>query len=165
MTTPSIKEAFIQVLASLAAAISILDRTPRSKKAVASDTMFDISLNDYRKALEAGRSALITLQPSGERREAIARIIDPMFRDPLALSLNAKRNEQALAKADALIASSLVQDEALMELKRELQDCQNAVATIGANLKPNNETQSGNYRFYQGRVVSLQFVIKVIEGK
>lgn len=75
MTALSIKEAFTKVLASLAAAISILERTPRSKKAVASDTMFDISLNDYRKALEAGRSALDTLQPDGERREAIARAI------------------------------------------------------------------------------------------
>lgn len=49
---------FVRVLASLAAAISILERTPKAKRAVASDKMFDQMLDDYRKALEAGRSAL-----------------------------------------------------------------------------------------------------------
>ena len=52
------REAFVRVLASLAAAISILERTPKAKRAVASDKMFDQMLDDYRKALEAGRSAL-----------------------------------------------------------------------------------------------------------
>lgn len=52
------REAFVRVLASLAAAISILERTPKAKKAVASDKMFDTMLDDYRKALEAGRAAL-----------------------------------------------------------------------------------------------------------
>ena len=52
------REAFVRVLASLAAAISILERTPKAKKAVASDKMFDTMLDDYRKALEAGRQAL-----------------------------------------------------------------------------------------------------------
>lgn len=61
-TTPpadaGMREAFVRVLASLAAAISILERTPKAKKAVASDKMFDTMLDDYRKALEAGRKAL-----------------------------------------------------------------------------------------------------------
>jgi len=52
------REAFVRVLASLAAAISILERTPKAKKAVASDKMFNTMLEDYRKALEAGRTAL-----------------------------------------------------------------------------------------------------------
>lgn len=52
------RETFVRVLASLAAAISILERTPKAKKAVASDKMFDTMLDDYRKALEAGRAAL-----------------------------------------------------------------------------------------------------------
>ena len=52
------REVFVRVLASLAAAISILERTPKAKKAVASDKMFDTMLNDYRKALEIGRAAL-----------------------------------------------------------------------------------------------------------
>jgi hypothetical protein len=54
----SIKDALIGALASLAAAISILERTPKAKKAVASDKMFDTMLDDYRKALEIGRAAL-----------------------------------------------------------------------------------------------------------
>lgn len=58
MTAPNPKEAFVGVLASLAAVISILERTPRAKKSVASDKMFSISLNDYRKALDEGRAAL-----------------------------------------------------------------------------------------------------------
>ena len=37
-------------------------------------------------------------------RERIARIVDPMFRDPLALSLCEARTEKALAKADAILA-------------------------------------------------------------
>lgn len=50
------REAFTQVLASLAAAISLLERG--GKKAAASDRMFEQMLNDYRAALEAGRAAL-----------------------------------------------------------------------------------------------------------
>jgi uncharacterized protein YqeY len=43
------------LIASLAAAISLLERTPKAKKAAPSDTMFEMMLSDYRKALEAGR--------------------------------------------------------------------------------------------------------------
>ena len=69
------REAFVRVLASLAAAISILERTPKAKKAVASDKMFDTMLDDYRKALEAGRQALTapgatTKSDGGEERPA-----------------------------------------------------------------------------------------------
>jgi len=69
------REAFVRVLASLAAAISILERTPKAKKAVASDKMFDTMLDDYRKALEAGRQALTapgatTKSDGGEERTA-----------------------------------------------------------------------------------------------
>ena len=143
------------------------------------------------------RAALATLQPDGERREVIARILadpkhqeraryvqgflygdDHVIRD-VALRENQEifrtkdeheyeqrlEIEKAKFAAGAILASGLVQDEVLIALKRELEDCQSAVAIIEVNLKSNNETQSGNYRFYQGRVVSLQFAIKVIEGK
>lgn len=50
------RDAFTQVLASLAAAISLLERG--GKKAAASDQMFEQMLDDYRAALEAGRDAL-----------------------------------------------------------------------------------------------------------
>ncbi len=52
------RDAFVAALASLAAAISLLERTPRSKKAAASDKMFDQMIVDYKKALEEGRAAL-----------------------------------------------------------------------------------------------------------
>ena len=52
------RDAYIGVLASLAAAISLLENTPRSKKAAASDKMFDQMVADYKKALDEGRAAL-----------------------------------------------------------------------------------------------------------
>jgi hypothetical protein len=49
-------DAGMGAIASLAAAVSLLERTPRAKKAAASDRMFDLMLDDYRKALEAARA-------------------------------------------------------------------------------------------------------------
>ena len=49
-------DVLIRVLASLAAAISLLERTPKAKKAAPSDKMFEQMLIDYRNALEAGRA-------------------------------------------------------------------------------------------------------------
>ena len=49
----------IRVMASLAAAISLLGRGGKAaKKAAPSDKMFDQMLKDYRASLEAGRAAL-----------------------------------------------------------------------------------------------------------
>lgn len=133
--TPSIKEAFTQVLASLAAAISILDRTPRSKKAVASDTMFDISLNDYRKALEAGRSALATLQPEGGQREAIARIICcgekcllENVEDGKGCLVKRSEGCRSLDRAKLILASGLVQNEAVIRADEREVAAQAALA-------------------------------------
>lgn len=50
------RDPFIRLLASLAAAISLLERG--GKEAAPSDKMFDQMLTDYRAALEAGRAAL-----------------------------------------------------------------------------------------------------------
>jgi uncharacterized protein YqeY len=49
------RDPIMGLIASLAAAISLLERTPKAKKAAPSDTMFEMMLSDYRKALEAGR--------------------------------------------------------------------------------------------------------------
>lgn len=49
-------EAQIRTAASLAAAISLLERG--GKKAAPSDKMFAVMLDDYRKALDAARAAL-----------------------------------------------------------------------------------------------------------
>lgn len=54
-----IAEAGMGVIASLAAAISLLERTPRAKKAAASDRMFDLMLDDYRRALERARATAL----------------------------------------------------------------------------------------------------------
>jgi hypothetical protein len=51
-----LEKALIGTLAALAAATSLLSRS--SKKAAASDKMFDMMLKDYVKALDAGRDAL-----------------------------------------------------------------------------------------------------------
>lgn len=59
-------DVLIRALASLAAAISLLERTPKAKKAAPSDKMFEQMLTDYRAALEAGRAAL-RAQAAAER--------------------------------------------------------------------------------------------------
>ena len=51
--------ALVKVAASLAAAISLLERTPQAKKAAPSDKMFAQMIVDYKKALETGRGALV----------------------------------------------------------------------------------------------------------
>jgi hypothetical protein len=58
--TPAVpsREALISVTASLAAAISLLERTPKAKMAAPSNTMFAQMLDDYRRSLEKGRAAL-----------------------------------------------------------------------------------------------------------
>lgn len=68
---PLPSDAIIGVMAALAAAISLLERTPQSKKAASSDRMFDQMLVDYRKALDDGRAALSSsagpaVEPDGE---------------------------------------------------------------------------------------------------
>ena len=54
----------IDVMASLAAAISLLERAGKpAKKAAPSDQMFDQMLEDYRASLERARAALRNPQP------------------------------------------------------------------------------------------------------
>lgn len=53
-------DAIMGAVASLAAAISLLERTPRAKKSAPSDRMFDQMLADYRKALDAVRAELLS---------------------------------------------------------------------------------------------------------
>jgi hypothetical protein len=52
------RDAAIDAAASLAAAISLLERTPKAKKAAPSDRMFAQMLDDYRASLERARAAL-----------------------------------------------------------------------------------------------------------
>ena len=70
MTTPTLPdrllaEAYKQTLASLVAAVSLLERG--GKKAAPSDSMFAQMLTDYRAAIDAGRQAFALLdgQPAG----------------------------------------------------------------------------------------------------
>lgn len=55
-----ITETYKQMLASLVAAVSLLENG--GKKAAASDKMFDQMLADYRKAIEAGRADWAALE-------------------------------------------------------------------------------------------------------
>lgn len=73
MTAPSIRKVLIHTLASLAASISLLERTPRAKKAAPSDKMFDQMIADYKAALEQGRAALAA--PPQDVMEGIARTV------------------------------------------------------------------------------------------
>jgi hypothetical protein len=54
----ALEEALVSAAASLAAAISLLENTPKAKKSAPSDKMFDIMLNDYHRALEGVRKIL-----------------------------------------------------------------------------------------------------------
>jgi len=47
----------IDVVAALAAAISLLERSPKS--GAPSDTMFDLMLSDYRRALDNFRATIL----------------------------------------------------------------------------------------------------------
>lgn len=53
-----LRETLIRTAASLAATISLLERTPQAKKAAPSNTMFAQMLDDYRASLEAARAVL-----------------------------------------------------------------------------------------------------------
>lgn len=53
-----LREALKSTTASLVAAISLLERTPASKKAAPSNNMFAIMLEDYSKSVEKARSIL-----------------------------------------------------------------------------------------------------------
>ncbi|MDB5177540.1 MAG: hypothetical protein JWN75_1208 [Candidatus Saccharibacteria bacterium] len=55
---PPRDEILIRTMASLAAAISLLERTRTARLAAASDKMFDQMLTDYRKALHDAREHL-----------------------------------------------------------------------------------------------------------
>lgn len=59
----SARDPMVAAVASLAAAISLLERTPKAKKAAPSDKMFDQMLADYRKALAEARDALSLSRP------------------------------------------------------------------------------------------------------
>jgi len=64
------RDTMLAVVASLAAAISLLERTTRAKKAAPSDKMFDQMLADYRKALANARDALALSRPHHSTGEA-----------------------------------------------------------------------------------------------
>lgn len=57
-TSTAGRDPIMHAVASLAAAISLLERTPTAKKAAASDMMFAQMLKDYRMALGNARAAL-----------------------------------------------------------------------------------------------------------
>ena len=52
------REALRDTTVHLIAAVSLLENTPKAKKAAASDTIFNTMLADYRAAFERGRAAL-----------------------------------------------------------------------------------------------------------
>lgn len=57
------------VAAHLAAAISLLERTPKTKKAAPSDKMFDQMLVDYKNSLTRARVALSHLSQENISKE------------------------------------------------------------------------------------------------
>lgn len=98
MTAPSIKDALEDL-------ISLCERKLYPQP--------DKPNSDWAR-VQAARAALAALHPSGERREAIARIIDPEAFRPheSGFVLYGVECNDALAKADHILASGLLQDEA-----------------------------------------------------
>ena len=93
--TEKTRNQFIGVLASLAAAISLLERSSIAKKAAPSDKMFDQMIDDYKAALEAGRAALSA---------------SPVAQEPVVVNklVNAILNELFRASDNAVIAHNTV---------------------------------------------------------
>jgi len=56
----------MDVVASLAATISVIERTPQARKAAMSDKAFGIMLDDYTKALARGRAMLAASTEDGK---------------------------------------------------------------------------------------------------
>lgn len=86
----AMREALVHTLASLAAAISLLERTPKAKKAAPSDKMFDQMIVDYKNALEAGRKA--TLAAAGHKLRAVVSV---QVETPDAAAIRAAAFEEA----------------------------------------------------------------------
>lgn len=58
----SLEDVLLHVTAHLLAAISLLERTPKAKKAAPSDTMFNMMLDDYRKSAELGKKVFHNIE-------------------------------------------------------------------------------------------------------
>lgn len=93
-----------------------------------------------------------TFQPDGERREAIARMIEPhsnLFVDPTEL---ASWNE-ALAKADLILASGLVQDEAGIRAD-EREKCARIAERFGEPYALNTNTGAMMFRAQVSKIAA-----------
>jgi hypothetical protein len=83
--TPDDRHNLVGIVASLAAAISLLERSP--KTAAPSNTMFDIMLNDYREALAKGRQTLLELHPGVPEPKPKKPLAEEIYDGELAQSL------------------------------------------------------------------------------
>jgi hypothetical protein len=72
------REALTATCAALAASISLLEKGGRAaKKAAASDTMFNMMLNDYRRALSDARAILARLDAEAQPLQPHKYVPDP----------------------------------------------------------------------------------------
>lgn len=80
LTSTEGRDPIIHAVASLAAVISLLERTEHAKNAAASDKMFSQMLQDYRTALENARAALASAPVAGQayQGENVAERLDSM---------------------------------------------------------------------------------------
>jgi hypothetical protein len=110
-----------------------------------SETATDDKEADPTRAMEVAKRICNAMNArpaaSGDLRERIARIIDPMFCDALALSLNPNRTEQALAKAAAILAMLPGLDEEAIR-KDERERCAQVADKAMAEFSDLTERQS-----------------------
>jgi hypothetical protein len=120
--------------------------------------------DNARRLARAAISALPDVAQSVGMREALAlcedvlRVVQEVDKVPESPIINLAREK---AKA-ALTAHGDCSAGIEGEIRRELADCQGALDTIEANRKPENKTQWGNERFYEGRKRSLEFVLELL---
>jgi hypothetical protein len=99
--------------------------------------------------VQAAKAALATLQPSGERREAIARILEPQawaalgIGDTLAYK---NRRTSSLRKADQILASGLVHDEAGIR-RDEREKCAKICDALGDEIMERAEEAHENEEY------------------
>jgi hypothetical protein len=142
------QDAFMQVLASLVAAVSLLKNSGKAaKKAAPSDKMFDQMILDYEKAIEQGRDALA--QSDAEQHDVrkalyyIKNALAPYMEDKLGAAI--KTVEAALAQSDASDASgsttmSKDSDEGLTDFQvRLMQELSGGTMLITASELANPE--------------------------
>lgn len=107
------RDPIVHAVASLAAAISLLEKTPQARKGAPSNRMFNTMLDDYRKALQRARTVLAFTR-ADDSKVAFARFLTGLDRPvPSAADqiISGSQGEWAAWKAGAAYAAASLKNE------------------------------------------------------